>query len=260
MTLELLNCHSKKEKIHNEIPLSSFNSPFLCIPHTNIRDIKVWGAINAETYNQKQMASISTPNNLHLRSMRRLLTPGQKSSSQSGSWLKFSSRDGNFYQHNHNRLDDSSWSHSSMGSVLLCSASVPLPSTSFTQPGILNRLGFFSHPNKKQKHLVKDRWNHAVWKFLLLFLQLDTQEGPGVAHHTQQPTPLQLQGLPQKKRAQPCPSTGAVPSCMSHHPSVSPLLSAGLRPCSGWKCSALSPSQFFTPSRQNTVSAPFQPC
>lgn len=89
VTLELLNCHSKKEKIHNQIPLSSFNSLFLCIPHTNIRDIKVQGAINTETDNQKHMASISTPNNLYLRSMRRLLTPGQKSSSQSGSWLKF---------------------------------------------------------------------------------------------------------------------------------------------------------------------------
>lgn len=40
------------------------NSLFLCIPHTNIRDIKVRGAINAETDNQKLMASISTPKNL----------------------------------------------------------------------------------------------------------------------------------------------------------------------------------------------------
>lgn len=31
-----------------------------------------------------------------------------------------------------------------------------------------------------------------------------------------QPTPLQLQGCPQKQRAQPCPSMVAVSSCMSH--------------------------------------------
>lgn len=86
-----------------------------------------------------------------------------------------------------------------MGSVFLCSTCVPLPSTSFIQPGILHRLGFFSHPNQQKAFSKRQVKSSCVKVLAPFFATWYIRRSWGDTSHPANPHPYSCKHVPRSR-------------------------------------------------------------